>query len=150
MNKEEKVDLNLLNSFLIENKEIDFRTADFLHPSNISQYKWAKFEEQKESLIDGLKAYQRMLRVVPEGREDLAQKLLEKGIKSSRQIANMPKETFIQNNLKLFDDKDDAAARQLARRVYMNAVSLREAVILQYITRAQQAEPHVRRKGLMR
>ena len=91
-----------------------------------------------------------MLRVVPEGREDLAQKLLEKGIKSSRQIANMPKETFIQNNLKLFDDKDDAAARQLARRVYMNAVSLREAVILQYITRAQQAEPHVRRKGLMR
>lgn len=149
MSKEEKVDLKLLNNFLIKNQEFDFRTADLLHANNISKYKWVGFEDKKESLIDGLKAYQRMLRVVPQGREELAEKLLEHGIQSSLQIAGMPKKIFIQNHLKLFDE-DDVTARKFAEQVYVRAVAVRKAVALQYIARVQQAEPHARTTGLIR
>ena len=145
MSNKGKVDLKKLNAFLRKNKQIDFRTAGLLHAADIDQYKWTGFEDEKESLIDRLKAYQRMLRIVPQDREDLAKKLLENGIQSSLQIASTPKKVFIQNNLKLFDNN-----RALAEQVYLHAIAMRKAVTLQYIARVQQAEPHVRITGLVR
>jgi hypothetical protein len=101
-------------------------------------------EDEKESLIQQLKAYQRMLRVVPPDRGDLAQKLLKSGVQSSLQIANTPKQAFIQDNLTLFDN-DEAIAEQ----VYLQAIALRKAVALQYIALVQQSEPHVRMSGFV-
>ncbi len=140
-----KIDLENLNAFLRKNNEIDFRKADFLHSSNIDKYKWTGLEDEKESIIKQLKAYQRMLRVVPNDRDDLAKKLLKNGIQSSLQIASTPKKVFIQNNLKLFNN-DNA----LAEQVYKRAIALRKVVTLQYIARAQQAEPHIRASGFVR
>lgn len=144
MSDKKSADLVKLNAFLKKNKDIDFRTADLLHTPNIDQYKWAGFEAEKESLIDQLKAYQRMLRVVPPDREDLAKKLLKSGIHSSLQIASIPKKIFIQNNLKLFDNDSE-----LAEHVYLRAMALRKAVTLQYVARVQQSEPHFRKTGLV-
>lgn len=140
-----KIDLENLNAFLRKNNEIDFRKADFLHSSNIDKYKWTGLEDEKDSIIKQLKAYQRMLRVVPNDRDDLAKKLLKNGIQSSLQIASTPKKVFIQNNLKLFNN-DNA----LAEQVYKRAIALRKVVTLQYIARAQQAEPHTRASGFVR
>ncbi|WP_088889119.1 hypothetical protein [Leptolyngbya ohadii] len=128
-----------LNGFLEKNQEIDFRTADLLHNPTVDQYKWVGFEDEKESLINQLKAYQRMLRVVPSDREDLAKKLVESGIQSSLQITSIPKKAFIQDNLTLFDN--DSA---LAEQVYMRALALRKAVALQYVAYVQQVQPHSR------
>lgn len=139
------IDLGKLSIFLEKNKAIDFRTADLLHPPNLEQYEWTGFEDEKESLIQQLKAYQRMLRVVPPDREDLAKKLLKNGIQSSLQIASTPKKDFIQDNLKLFDN-DEAIAEQ----VYLRALALRKAVALQYIAQVQQLEPHIRTTGFVR
>jgi hypothetical protein len=139
------IDLGKLGAFLGKNKEIDFRTADLLHAPNLDHYNWAGLEDEKESLIPQLKAYQRMLRVVPPHREDLAQKLLKNGIQSSLQIASTPKKSFIQDNLQLFDN-DDAIATQ----VYLRAVALRKAVALQYVSQVQQSEPHIRTTGFVR
>lgn len=165
MKQEEKVDLNKLSEFLKQNQEIDFRTADLLHATKIDGYNWAGFEkgsegeskgseaeaeDEKNILFKGLKAYQRMLRIVPKGRKDIAQKLLEAGIESSLQIAGTPKKVFIRNNLKLFDDKDDAVARELAERVYRRAIAVRKVVALQYLARVQQGEPHARKTRFMR
>jgi hypothetical protein len=132
MSDEKSIDLKNLNAFLRKNKAVDFRKADLLHTPNIDNYKWTRPEDEKESLLNQLKAYQRMLRVVPNDRDDLAKALLKKGIQSSLQIANTPKKVFIQNNLKLFDNDS-----VLAEQVYMRAIALRKAVTLQYIARAQ-------------
>ncbi|NET40672.1 hypothetical protein [Okeania sp. SIO2B3] len=141
-----QINLETLNAFLKENEEIDLRTADLLHASNIEKYKWPNLtKDEKEKLIKQLKAYQRMLRVVPPGRDDLATALLKNGIQSSLQIASTPKKVFIQKNLELFNNE-----RTLAEQVYLRALALRKAVTLQYMARVQQLEPHTRAAGLQR
>ncbi|MEM9003399.1 MAG: hypothetical protein AAGE59_07735 [Cyanobacteria bacterium P01_F01_bin.86] len=138
-------DLRKLNNFLKKNKTVDFRVADLLHSPNLDTYKWPGSEAAREELLHQLKAYQRMLRVVPEGQEELAKKLLKSGIHSSLQIASTPKKVFIQTHLKLFDND-----RALAEQIYLRALVLRKAVTLQYIARVQQTESHVRASGLAR
>ena len=145
MSDEKTIDFQKLNDFLRKNKEVDFRQADLLHTSNLDQYKWVGLEDEKESLLNQLKAYQRMLRVVPNDREDLAKTLLKNGFQSALQIANTPKKDFIQNNLKTFDND-----KALAEQVYMRALAVRKVVALQYVSRAQQAGSHVRVAGLAR
>lgn len=136
-------DLERLNAFLEKNQEIDFRTADLLHTTE--QYQWAGFEGAKESLVNQLKAYQRMLRIIPQDKQDLAKKLLENGIHSALQITSIPKTIFIQDNLELFNN-DPATAEQ----VYMRALALRKAVALQYVAYVQQVEPHTRTTSFIR
>ncbi len=145
MSDEKPIDFQKLNDFLKENEDVDFRKADLLHTSNIDKYKWPGRENEKGSLLNQLKAYQRMLRVVPNGREDLAKKLLGNGFHSSLQIANTPKKRFIQNNLKICDNDG-----VLAEQVYKRALAVRKVVTLQYVARTQQAEPHARIAGLAR
>ena len=138
-------DLEKLNAFLKKNQEIDFRTTDLLHTPTIDTYKWAGFEDERKSLINQLKTYQRMLRIVPQDKQNLAKKLLENGIQSSLQITSIPKNVFIQDNLELFDN-DNAIAEQ----VYMRALALRKAVALQYISYVQQVQPHSRTTRFIR
>ncbi len=145
MSKTKKTDLKSLNAFLRKNKTVDFRTADLLHSSNINAYKWTGLENQKENLIKQLKAYQRLLRIVPNDREDLAKNLLKNGIQSSLQIASTPKKVFIKNNLNTFDN-DEA----LAEQVYTRALAVRKIVALQYVNRVQQTTFHSRVVGLAR
>ncbi len=145
MSNTAKIDIKNLKAFLRKNKKVDFRTADLLHLSNIDTYKWTGLEEHKESLIKQLKAYQRLLRIVPHDREDLAQNLLKSGFQSSLQIANTPRKVFIRDNLKTFG-KD----RTLAQQVYKRALAVRKVVALQYVTRTQQTGSHVRVAGLAR
>jgi hypothetical protein len=145
MSNMKKVDLKNLNTFLRKNKTVDFRIADLLHSSNLDTYKWTGLDDQKESLINQLKAYQRLLRIVPDDKEELAKKLLKNGIQSSLQIVSTPKKVFIQNNLKIF--ANDTA---LAEQVYMRALAVRKVVALQYVNQVQQAEPHTRVAGLTR
>ena len=137
------IDIKNLKAFLKKNKKVDFRTADLLHSSDIDTYKWTGLEEDKESLIKQLKAYQRLLRIVPHDREDLAQDLLKSGIQSSLQIVNTPRQVFIQKNLKTFGND-----RALAQQVYKRALAIRKVVALQYVKLTQQAGSHVRVAGL--
>ena len=145
MSNKKSINLKQLNAFLRKNKTVDFRKADLLNASNIDKYKWSGLEKEKESLIKQLKAYQRMLRLVPTDRDDLAKKLLTTGIQSALQIASMSKKVFIENNLKLFEND-----RTLAEQVYKRAIAVRKLVTLQYIARTQQTEPHTRAARFVR
>ncbi len=145
MNGQKKTDLKDLNAFLRKNKDINFRTADLLHTAKIERYNWKGLTAKKEQLVKQLKAYQRMLRVVPDDRADLAKALLKKGFQSALQITNTPRKAFIQKNLKLFDNN-----HTLAEQVYKRALVVRKAVALQYVARVQQAEPHARAVGFVR
>ena len=145
MSNTKKIDLKSLNAFLRKNKTVDFRTADLLRSSNINSYKWTGLEDQKENLIKQLKAYQRLLRIVPDDRENLAKNLLKNGIQSSLQITSTPKKVFIKNNLKTFGND-----KVLAEQVYKRALAVRKVVALQYVNRAQQRASHARVVGLAR
>lgn len=138
-------DWKALNTFLKKNKSVDFRNADLFNKSSIDQYKWTGSDEKKDNLIAHLKAYQRLLRLLPIASEKLAKSLFEKGIHSSLQIASTPKKAFVTDNLKLFGN--DA---ELATLVYHRAIALRKAITLQYINRTQQLESHARAAGVTR
>ncbi|MEM7797116.1 MAG: hypothetical protein AAF579_22020 [Cyanobacteria bacterium P01_C01_bin.118] len=139
------INIKNLKAFLRKNKKVDFRTADLLHASTLDSYKWTGLEDNKEGLISQLKAYQRLLRIVPNDQYDLAIKLLQSGFQSALQIANMPSKVFIKDNLKTFGN--DTA---LAQSVYKRAVAIRKVVTLQYTARAQQTGAHSRVAGLAR
>ncbi|NEO14792.1 MAG: hypothetical protein F6J98_07650 [Moorea sp. SIO4G2] len=130
-------DLKKLKIFLQKNSEVDFRKADLLHTPNLKKYKWIKFkdEDEKTRVLNLLKAYQRMLRIVPKGREDVAMILLEGGFQSSVQIVNTPKKAF----LKFFQSD-----RELGKNVLKRAIAVHKIVTLQYIARVEQAQPHAR------
>lgn len=130
-------DFKKLNTFLKNNKEVDFRKADLLHTPNLKKYEWVKFEDEDEKtrVLNLLKAHQRMLRIVPKGREDVAMMLLENGFQSSAQIVNTPKKVF----LKLFESD-----RELGKNVLKRAITVRKVVTLQYIARIQESQPHAR------
>lgn len=149
MENSTNVDLAGLNAFLHENESVDFRTADLNHPSSIEAFQWdSVVEEEKENLVNQLKAYQRILRVLPDDSSDpdteaIAKELLNNGIHSALQIAGMPKKSFIKNTTKIFNDNID-----LAERVYQKATLRRKTVALQYLNRMQQLEPHAQAAGL--
>ncbi len=128
-----------LNTFIRKNKSIDFTKADFINQKSVDSYNWSGLQDDKEAIIRQLKAYQRMLRVLPKDEQSLAKALVKSGIHSSLQIASTPKNKFIQDNIKLFKNN-----RELAEQVHTRAISIRKAVSLQYMNRTQQLEPHAR------
>ncbi|TQV85944.1 hypothetical protein [Aliikangiella coralliicola] len=132
-----------LNRLLRKNKSIDFRTHDFLRQISIDQLNWKGLEDEKNNLIPQLKAYQRMLRIVPEDDTDIAKELLEMGISSSLQIAEMGKKMFIEDSEKAFRKKPE-----LAQDVYQKALTLRKLLALQYIDQIQRSEAHSKAAGL--
>ncbi|WP_163665352.1 cadherin domain-containing protein [Adonisia turfae] len=121
-----------LKSFLKRNRKVDFRTANLLKNSTLDSYNWKGLEDNKESVIFQLKAYQRLLRIVPNGQEDVAIKLLQEGFHSSLQIANTPKAKFLQDTHSIF-----SGDTTLAEQLYKRALAVRKLVILKYLNQAQ-------------
>jgi hypothetical protein len=85
------------------------------------------------------RAHQRLLHVLPAGEESRALGLLEIGLHSAVQIANMPKPTFLAQWATLFPGEEE-----LGEVVYQNAVARRAFVALHYVRKAQGNEPHYR------
>ena len=137
-----------LNAFLRKYKNVDFRTADLLSDSGLSHYKWPDDAEERSLLLNQVKAYQRLLRVLPGDSDQatvakMAGALLKMDIKSALQIAGMGKKRFINDTLKVFSND-----RELAEKVYKRALVSRKLVALTYINRHQTLEPHARTAGL--
>jgi hypothetical protein len=139
MSQEQRVDLGMLNTFLSRNKAIDFRKIDLRYAFNVDTLSWIGFEDKKESLIKQVKMYQRLLWILPNDRDDLANKFLENGILSPIQIANASKEGFIQNNLTLFDGDST-----LAEQIYTRATTLMSKATSLHQSHVQQPlEPSI-------
>jgi hypothetical protein len=65
--------------------------------------------------------------------------MIEIGLHSAVQIANMPKPTFLAQWATLFPGDEE-----LGEVVYQNAVARRAFVALHYVRKAQGNEPHYR------
>lgn len=86
-----------------------------------------------------LKAYQRVLRILPPTEDHRALPLLESGLHSAVQIANLSPLEFARRWEALFPGEDELGAS-----VYRAAVVRRGELLLQHIHDVQRNEPHYR------
>ena len=139
-------DINLLTLLLKNNPSVDWRNANLHDAQSIATYNRDGLEADEEALLKLIKAYQRLLRVLPEDVKqagDIAIQLLKAGFDSALQIANTAKNIFIQAALEIFGND-----RDLAERVYQRAIACRKSLALRYLNLAQGSEPHARAAGL--
>ena len=150
MDNNTNIDLKSLNAFLRKNKSVDFRKANLRHKPTIEACNWRGLEAQKAGLLDQIRAYRRVLRVLPDDNADsdmadTAKALLKRGIDSALRIAEIPKKVFVRDYLDIFGG--DAA---FAERVHRRAIAHRKGVTLRYLNLLQRLEPHTRAAGLNR
>lgn len=147
MNSTTKTDLRKLSAFLRKHKATDFRVADLLNPASLEKFKWPADTSDKQDLLDQLKAYQRLLRLLPAGKgvdsSDYAKELLKEGFHSALQITDMGRLTFVSKVTSLFDGDVSQA-----ESVFKRALACRKLVAIKYLKRRQQLESHSRAAGI--
>ena len=150
--KETCIKIKNLEAFIKLNKSVDFRRENLQNisqsTSDIDSYNWKGIEAVKTTVLEQLKAYQRVLRVLPENIEadrsdKIARSLLKLGFASALQIANSPKKTFIEKAEEAFFHDSG-----LIEQAYQRAIACRKAVALKYMNIVQQSEPHARAAGI--
>ena len=86
-----------------------------------------------------LKAYQRLVRILPIGEERRALALLESGLHSAIQIASLSRDEFARRWEALFPGEGS-----LGLAVHDAAIRRRGELVLHHIDRVQHNEPHYR------
>ncbi|MCD4813874.1 hypothetical protein K8S19_09320 [bacterium] len=90
-------------------------------------------------LVELLKAYQRLVRVLPEPNRDLAIPMLRLGLHSALQIAAMKEKEFC-TLVEPITSEDPA----IAPRIHKKALLKRSRMVVQYMDVMQNNEPHVK------
>lgn len=129
--------LKNLTSFLEKNQHINFAHADLSNPEVVAGFDWQKFKNQKEEVLDALRAYQRLKKIMPELSQNTAIALLKAGIHSALQIAALPKIKFLHDYAPLFGENPEAI-----EQFYNQALAIRTQILLQYMEVKQANEPH--------
>lgn len=132
-------EINAILAFENKNQEIDFRVTDLVSNESLERLQWDGVSLEKDALLTLLKAYQRILRVIPVGLEDYAIDVMQCGFGSALQIASTPKKHFIDALKAVFDE-----ASVVPLQIYQRAIALRKSITLDYINRSQWNEPHAR------
>ncbi|MEZ4851157.1 MAG: hypothetical protein R3B93_21595 [Bacteroidia bacterium] len=128
-----------LDTFIRQNEKIDFKTASPSEISANSQVDWKRLNSYKDEILNQLKPYQRLLKIMPEGTtHDIIISLLEEGIHSAAQIASIPSHLFISQYLPLFgNDKD------YIENFYKNCQAIRSRLLVQFMNKLQNNELHI-------
>lgn len=133
MKTKEKINQNsfaYLKKWLAQNKNVDLVSAMFNHPASVDAMNWKKLEDQKAEIIPQLKAYQRLLKILPRKNNKLILNLLGANIHSAIQVASMPKQNFITTYSHLFSGKEAAA-----EIFYNKALAIKTQLLLKHVQR---------------
>ena len=133
MRTNEKVNQNglaYLKKWLAQNKNVNLLSATFNDPASIDAMNWKKLEDQKAEIIPQLKAYQRLLKILPRKNNKLILDLLKANIHSAIQVASMPKQNFISTYSHLFSGKEAAA-----EIFYNKALAIKTQLLLRHVQR---------------
>ena len=124
--------------FLKRNNTFDILSS-CLDPEDVrNRLNLISHAKKNTKLISLIKEHQRLVRIIPDHNRESAIILLESGIHSALQIAQMTRKDFMnQYAPKLKDD-------QLAEQIYQNALKKRNAIMLQYMNQYQNNEPHIK------
>jgi hypothetical protein len=131
--------LSKLQHIIEANKTADWRAFSFDDPNLLGGLTWQGLEAEQEALIPLLKAYQRLLHILPPSEDHRALPLLKAGLHSAIQIANIPQDQFARQWAALFPG--EAA---LGEAVQRRAISRRSTLLLHHVNAVQSNEPHYR------
>lgn len=128
-----------LDQFLNKNKGICWKTFNLLDQEEVKKLSFDRLNKYKDKLISQLKAWQRLLRIIPEGerQEEIIKALMKKNLHSAIQIASMPKKRFLKECSPIFLDDDQAL------KVYATALGIRTQITLTYMNLKQNGESHI-------
>ena len=134
--KEDFQNTDSLVLFLKQNQSIDFLTFNLQDEDNLIKLNFKNLESQQIEIIFQIKAYQRLIRIIPENDTEIALTLMQQGIHSALQIAAMTRKDFMKKCLGVLDEK-------LADTIYHNALAKRSTIVVQYMNLLQNREPHI-------
>lgn len=127
-----------LKGFIKQNTTANFRLYNMNDQVAVAKLDWTGFEEEKESLIQLILAYQRMLRIMPENKGDYAFSFLKNKVHSAMQIASMSMKQFMTAAGEILPDDMTAA-----EEIYNMALNRRSTILVQYMDILQNSEPHI-------
>jgi hypothetical protein len=131
--------LSRLRHVIEANESIDWRAFSFDESSLLQTLQWQEHEGEQDDLIPLLKAYQRLLHILPPSEDRRALSLLQAGLHSAIQIANIRQDQFARQWAALFPGED-----ALGEAVHRSAISRRSTLLLHHIDSIQSNEPHYR------
>ena len=126
-----------LTKFIEQNKKVNFVIFDLNSQANVDKLNFSNLKK-KEQLLPLIKAYQRILRVLPDKNKAPALALLKEGIHSALQIAAMTRKDFLGKCSLLFGDDCE-----LAGKIYRNALNKKSLLLVQHMNALQNNEPHI-------
>jgi hypothetical protein len=119
------------------NASIDWRVVALGDPGALDALAWCDLEPKTMTPL--LKAYQRLVRILPVSEEHRALPLLESGVHSAIQIASLPQDEFLRRWAALFPGEE-----ALGRSIHRAALRRRGDLLLHHINEVQNNEPHYR------
>jgi hypothetical protein len=132
-----QVTLAGMQRLLEANQSIGWRVIALDGPGALDTLAWCDLEPKVITPL--LKAYQRLVRILPVSEEHRALPLLESGLHSAIQIANLSQDEFAHRWATLFPG--EAATGEAVHR---NAIARRSTLLLHHINTVQTNEPHYR------
>jgi len=129
--------LSPLQRLIEANPSVDWRAIALHDTGALDALDWCELEPEMVTPL--LKAYQRLVRILPASEERRALALLESGLHSAVQIAAIPKDEFARRWAALFPR--EAA---LGEAVHRSAIARRSTLLLHHINNVQSNEPHYR------
>src|SRR5678815_5697765 len=123
--------LAALQRLIVANPSVDWRAIA------LGALDWC--EQEPAVMLPLLKAYQRLLYILPASEDRRALPLLESGLHSAIQIADIPEDEFARRWAALFPE--DVA---LGEAVHRSALGRRSTLLLHHIHNVQSNEPHYR------
>ncbi|MEL6674449.1 MAG: hypothetical protein AAFR61_19730 [Bacteroidota bacterium] len=124
--------LTSLKKFLKNNEVQLIRTSDLRDPAANPDFKWTGVKKSDQNLIKQLRAYQRLLNVVPSTNTDLILPFLQEGLRSAVHIAAISQQQFLQKYQHLTKDQSVLLA------CHRKATAIRARLLLHYVNRKQQ------------
>jgi hypothetical protein len=131
--------LSNLQRLLDANPSVDWRAFSFEDSGLVAGLSWHDLAPHRDDLIPVLKAYQRLLYILPTSEDRRAPPLLGVGLHSAIQIASMPQDQFAQTWAALFPSET-----ALGEAVHRSAVIRRSNLLLHHVSAVQSSEPHYR------
>lgn len=137
-NNDDVISTENLIKFLNQNQAVDFLIFNLQDEEIVSALNFKNLKRKQTEILFQIKAYQRLIRIIPEKNQDVALSLIQAGIHSALQIAAMTRKDFMTKCAGLFSGNDN-----LADVIYKNALEKRSVILIQYMNLLQNGEPHM-------
>lgn len=131
MSTQEKTENNkfaYLDQWITQNKKVNLRTVVLKESADLDKLNWKNLEQVKPEVIQELKAYQRLMKILPEKNHKLIMKLLDVNIHSAIQVASMSKQEFLTSYSKIFNSK-----KITAEMFYNRSLAIKTKLMLNHV-----------------